>query len=250
MAASGNPKVFNRADLTRRLVGKLGDQAVIAGIGNANFDLFAAGHRAQNFYMLGSMGLACPIALGVALAQPERGVIALEGDGSLLMSLGCLATIATVAPRNLTLIIWDNGIYQITGKQPTATSHATDIVAVAQGAGIANSHWIRDRGAFRPVGRTRLRARRSDAPGRQDRRQARRDPAAPRPGAGPQPLHEGPGQRQVRGAGRLARRHVSPALTGTARAREGGGVPKRHGVPERSPHEAGTRRCWSPQLCG
>src|SRR5476649_3085582 len=85
-----NTKVMNRFDLTSRLVAKLKNQeAVIAGIGNTNFDLFAAGHRPQNFYMLGSMGLACPIALGVALAQPERGVIALEGDGSLLMSLGC-----------------------------------------------------------------------------------------------------------------------------------------------------------------
>src|SRR5437879_12761854 len=111
-------KVFNRTELTKRLVGKLKrDEAVVGGIGNTNFDLYAAGHRAQNFYMLGSMGLACPIALGVALAQPERGVIALEGDGSLLMSLGCLATIATVKPRNLTVIVWDNGIYQITGKQ-------------------------------------------------------------------------------------------------------------------------------------
>ncbi len=122
MATSGNPKVLNRADLTRRLVGKLRDQAVIAGIGNANFDLYAAGHRAQNFYMLGSMGLACPIALGVALAQPQRGVIALEGDGSLLMSLGCLATIATVAPRNLTVIVWDNGICEIANEQPGATT--------------------------------------------------------------------------------------------------------------------------------
>src|SRR4030088_411437 len=115
MAASGNPKVLNRADLSKRLGAKLRDQAVVAGIGNANFDLFAAGHRAQNFYMLGSMGLACPIALGVALAQPERGVIALEGDGSILMALGCLTTIGMVKPRNLTIIIMDNGIYQITG---------------------------------------------------------------------------------------------------------------------------------------
>jgi thiamine pyrophosphate-dependent acetolactate synthase large subunit-like protein len=173
MATSGTPKVLNRADLSRRLVGKLRDQAVVAGIGNANFDLYAAGHRAQNFYMLGSMGLACPIALGVALAQPERGVIALEGDGSLLMSLGCLATIATVKPRNLTLIIWDNGIYQITGKQATATSHSTDIVAVAIGAGIANSSWVRDEAHFEELlgrgfeqgGPTLLAAKIDDKPG-------------------------------------------------------------------------------------
>ena len=146
---STNSKVLNRADLTKRLVGKLKhDEAVVAGIGNANFDLFAAGHRPQNFYMLGSMGLACPIALGVAIAQPARGVIALEGDGSILMALGCLATIATVAPRNLTIVIWDNGIYQITGKQAAATKGVTDIVAVARGAGIANSAWVRDENHF------------------------------------------------------------------------------------------------------
>src|SRR5690242_21195161 len=117
-----NTKVMNRFDLTSRLVAKLkNEEAVVGGIGNTNFDLWAAGHRAQNFYMLGSMGLAFPIALGVALAQPKRRVFALEGDGSILMQLGSLATIAMVAPRNLTIIVWDNGIYQITGSQPTAT---------------------------------------------------------------------------------------------------------------------------------
>src|SRR5258708_17685567 len=116
----GNTKVMNRFDLTSRLVSRLKhDEAVIGGIGNTNFDLWAAGHRPQNFYMLGSMGLAFPIALGVALAQPKRRVVALEGDGSLLMQLGCLTTIATQAPKNLTLIVMDNGIYQITGAQPT-----------------------------------------------------------------------------------------------------------------------------------
>ena len=83
---------MNRSDLTSRLVAKLSnEEAVIGGIGNTNFDLWGAGHRPQNFYMLGSMGLAFPIALGVALAQPERRVFALEGDGSLLMQMGCLA---------------------------------------------------------------------------------------------------------------------------------------------------------------
>jgi thiamine pyrophosphate-dependent acetolactate synthase large subunit-like protein len=132
-------KVLNRADLTKRLVAKLArDEAVVAGIGNTNFDLYAAGHRPQNFYMLGSMGLACRIALGVALAQPERGVIALEGDGSILM----------VKPRNLTIVIMDNGIYQITGKQAAATASSADIVAIARGAGIANSQWVRDERHF------------------------------------------------------------------------------------------------------
>lgn len=140
---------MNRADLTRRLVAKLRhDEAVIGGIGNTNFDLFNAGHRPQNFYMLGSMGLACPIAMGVALAQPERGVIALEGDGSILMALGCLATIGMVKPRNLTIVIMDNGMYQITGKQPAATQASADIVAIARGAGIVSSTWARDEEHF------------------------------------------------------------------------------------------------------
>ena len=97
-----NAKVMNRFDLTKRLVAQLKrDEAVIGGIGNANFDLWASGQRPQNFYMLGSMGLAIPIALGVAIAQPRRHVIALEGDGSLLMQLGCLATVAERAPKIL-----------------------------------------------------------------------------------------------------------------------------------------------------
>jgi thiamine pyrophosphate-dependent acetolactate synthase large subunit-like protein len=167
-------KTLNRTALTKRLVARLAhDEAVIAGIGNANFDLYAAGHRPQNFYMLGSMGLTCPIALGVALAQPERGVIALEGDGSILMGLGCLATIANQKPRNLTIIIWDNGIYQITGKQAAATSGATDIVAVARGAGIAASEWVSDEAHFERLldrrfdegGPTLLAIKIDDAPG-------------------------------------------------------------------------------------
>ncbi len=144
-----NAKVMNRFELTKRLVGQLKhDEAVIGGIGNANFDLWASGQRPQNFYMLGSMGLAIPIALGVAIAQPDRHVVALEGDGSLLMQLGCLATVAERAPKNLTMIVWDNGIYQITGAQPTPGAATADIVAIARGAGIANSAWAADENDF------------------------------------------------------------------------------------------------------
>ncbi|MGA7069868.1 thiamine pyrophosphate-dependent enzyme [Bradyrhizobium sp.] len=144
-----NTKVMNRFDLTSRLVAKLKkEEAVVGGIGNTNFDLWAAGHRPQNFYMLGSMGLAFPIALGVALAQPERRVFALEGDGSLLMQLGCLSTIATLKPKNLSMIVMDNGIYQITGAQPTPAAAATDLIAVAIGCGLTNSTWAADEEDF------------------------------------------------------------------------------------------------------
>src|SRR5436305_3662416 len=125
------PKILNRFDITKRLVALLqSEEAVVGGIGNTNFDLWAAGRRPQNFYMLGSMGLAIPIALGVALAQPKRKVIALEGDGSLLMQLGALATITTLEPKNLTMVLMDNGIYQITGSQPTPGAATADLVTL------------------------------------------------------------------------------------------------------------------------
>jgi thiamine pyrophosphate-dependent acetolactate synthase large subunit-like protein len=138
-----------RFDITQRLVAKLHhEEAVIGGIGHTNFDLWAAGHRPQNFYMLGSMGLAIPIALGVAIAQPHRQVIALEGDGSLLMMLGCLATVGTRQPANLTIVVMDNGAYEITGGQPTASAQGADLAAIARGAGIARSTWAADETHF------------------------------------------------------------------------------------------------------
>ena len=141
--------MLSRTTLTRRLVQRLtNEEAVVAGLGNTNFDFIVAGHRPQNFYMLGSMGLACPIALGVALVQAKaRGDRAgrrrFDPDGA-----GCFATIGNVRPHNLTIIIWDNGMYQITGKQAAATGGATDIVAVARGAGIVASEWVHDETHF------------------------------------------------------------------------------------------------------
>ena len=148
-APTRNTKVMNRFDLTKRLVARLkNEEAVIGGIGNTNFDLWTAGHRPQNFYMLGSMGLAFPIALGAALAQPARRIFALEGDGSLLMQLGCLTTIASLAPKNLTMIVMDNGMYQITGAQPTPAAAVSDIVAIAAGCGLGQSTWAADEDDF------------------------------------------------------------------------------------------------------
>jgi thiamine pyrophosphate-dependent acetolactate synthase large subunit-like protein len=138
----------NRYDLSCRLVKKLKDEAVIGGIGNTNFDLWAAGQRPQNFYMLGSMGLAIPIALGVALAQPGRRTFVLEGDGSLLMQLGTLGTVAATAPKNLTIVVFDNQMYQITGRQKSLTASSVDLVAMAKGAGLEQSEWAKDEAHF------------------------------------------------------------------------------------------------------
>ncbi|MSP00986.1 MAG: hypothetical protein EXR07_08055 [Acetobacteraceae bacterium] len=142
-------KVMNRFDITKRMVALLrNEEAVIGGIGYTNFDLWGAGQRPQNFYMLGSMGLAVPIGMGVALAQPRRKVIALEGDGSILMELGSLATVAARKQKNLTVVIMDNGAYQITGGQTALTAEGADIVAIAKGCGLTQSAWAADESAF------------------------------------------------------------------------------------------------------
>ena len=118
-----NAKVMNRFELTKRVVDKLKhDEAVIGGIGNANFDLWAAASGRRISTCWAAWGSPSRSRSASRSRSRSRHVIALEGDGSLLMQLGCLATVAVRAPKNLTMIVWDNGIYQITGSQPTASA--------------------------------------------------------------------------------------------------------------------------------
>jgi sulfopyruvate decarboxylase subunit beta len=109
---------------------------LISNIGYPSRELFSVKDRPENFYMLGSMGLASSIGLGLALARPERKVMVLDGDGSVLMNLGTLATIAHHAPENYLLVILDNGCYGSTGSQPTCTYLGTDLFALAKAAGV------------------------------------------------------------------------------------------------------------------
>lgn len=141
--------LMNRSKQTAVVVAALKpEDIVVGGIGNNNFDLWASGRRPRNFYMLGSMGLATSIGLGVAIARPDNRVVVLEGDGSLLMELGSLGTMAAAAPKNLLIIVWDNGLYQITGSQKTLTSKGVDLVGVAKASGIAKSFWAADEQDF------------------------------------------------------------------------------------------------------
>ena len=113
---------------------------LISTIGFPSRELYAARDRPENFYMLGSMGLASSIGLGLALGleqgQPQRRVIVLDGDGSVLMNQGTLATIAHYAPENYLLVILDNCCYGSTGSQPTCTHLGTDLAAIALAAGV------------------------------------------------------------------------------------------------------------------
>jgi thiamine pyrophosphate-dependent acetolactate synthase large subunit-like protein len=127
---------MNQLEATRRLLRHAGDRPIVSSLGNPKYDLALAGDRPLNFYLWGGMGLASSMGLGLALARPDRKVIALEGDGSLLMNLGSLATIAWRAPKNYLMVVWDNGSYELTGRQRTATSAAADLAGIALAAGV------------------------------------------------------------------------------------------------------------------
>jgi thiamine pyrophosphate-dependent acetolactate synthase large subunit-like protein len=126
---------MNRLEATRLLVAAVEAEPIVASLGHPAYDLFAAGDRPANFYTWGSMGLASSIGLGLALARPELRVFVVDGDGSLLMNLGSLATIGWTRPSNLVLIVWDNQVYGTTGGQDTATAHGADLEAAARAMG-------------------------------------------------------------------------------------------------------------------
>ena len=120
-----------------------GDAAVVASLGHPAYDLFAAGDRPKNFYTWGSMGLASSIGLGLAIAQPAQRVYVLDGDGSLLMNLGSLATIGWVRPANLVVVVLDNEQYGTTGGQDTATAHGADLAAAGRAMGLTAAATVR-----------------------------------------------------------------------------------------------------------
>ena len=130
-------------EVCRQLAAAAGDDPIVASLGHPAYDLFAAKDRPANFYTWGSMGLASSVGLGLALAQPARRVFVLDGDGSLLMNLGSLATIGWTRPANLVVVVLDNERYATTGGQDTATAHGTDLEAAARAMGVAAARTVR-----------------------------------------------------------------------------------------------------------
>jgi len=143
LGASGK---IDRRDLARILLEDRGGMLVVAGLGAPAWDITAVGDGPQNFPLWGGMGGAAMIGLGLALAQPERQVLVLTGDGEMLMGIGSLATVAHQAPRNLSIVVQDNEHYGETGMQETATRHGTDLVMMARGAGIRNTMFVTEAG--------------------------------------------------------------------------------------------------------
>jgi thiamine pyrophosphate-dependent acetolactate synthase large subunit-like protein len=127
---------MNRAQATRLLAEKLRDEVVVANLGQATLDLQQAADRDLHCYTFGSMGQCSSIGLGIALARPDARVVSLDGDGSLLMNLGVLTTVATISPPNYAIVVWDNEVHMTTGGQPTATAYRTSLASIARGAGI------------------------------------------------------------------------------------------------------------------
>jgi phosphonopyruvate decarboxylase len=132
----------DRRDFVAKLLRELPDALVVTGLGSPSYDVFAAGDRDTNFYLWGAMGGSTSLALGLALAQPDRSVVAITGDGEQLMGIGSLATVGGKQPANLTLVVLDNGHFGETGMQRSHTSLGTDLVAVAKGCGIADAFQV------------------------------------------------------------------------------------------------------------
>ena len=123
-----------RSDVLKELVPVISDQLVVCNIGLPSQELHMLDDQPSNFYMLGTMGLASSIGLGLALAQKDK-VIAIDGDGSVLTNFGTLPTIANNAADNFILLIIDNGSYGSTGDQPTYAGKKTSLTAVARACG-------------------------------------------------------------------------------------------------------------------
>jgi len=110
----------------------LKNQLVVAANGYISRDLFEVSDKPSNFYMIGSMGLASSIGLGLALKNPRKRIYVFDGDGNILMNLGSLVTIGSLKPKNLVHIIYDNGVHESTGSQPTNSKNIRlDIIAKA-----------------------------------------------------------------------------------------------------------------------
>ena len=140
---------MNRLDCLRSVYSELEDCLVVTIMGAVAAELQSLGHRLNFFYLQHAMGLASSTGLGLALCLPSQRVVVFDGDGSLLMNLGSLSTMARYRPTNLTHVVFDNESLLSVGGFPTATSTGTDLEGIARSAGIPRSLTVRDIEGFR-----------------------------------------------------------------------------------------------------
>lgn len=139
---------MTRLDCLRAIYPALENRVVVTIMGAVAAELQSLGHRPNFFYLQHAMGLASSMGLGIALAKPAASVIVLDGDGSVLMNLGGLTTLARYRPRNLTHVIFDNESLLSVGGFPTATSTGSDLAAIAAAAGVPHTGTARTLEAF------------------------------------------------------------------------------------------------------
>ena len=123
------------------------NKPIISANGFISRDLFNASDKKTNFYMIGSMGLASSIGLGIALSKPKKKIYVFDGDGNILMNLGSLATIGKLNPKNFIHIIFDNSIHESTGSQPT-NSDVIDIKKIAAACNYSHVYTVSDKNNF------------------------------------------------------------------------------------------------------
>jgi sulfopyruvate decarboxylase subunit beta len=139
---------MQRVDALRAIYARLEDAIVVTIMGAVAAELQSLGHRPNFFYLQHAMGLASSMGLGIALAKPDRQVVVLDGDGSILMNLGGLTTLARYRPRNLVHVVFDNESLLSVGGFPTATSTGSDLAGIAAAAGVPRTCTVRELEAF------------------------------------------------------------------------------------------------------
>jgi phosphonopyruvate decarboxylase len=132
-------KRADRREFVAKLLAATPDALVVTGLGSPSYDVFAAGDRDKNYYLWGAMGGATSLGLGLALAQPDKSVVVVTGDGEQLMGIGSLGSIAVKQPKNLTIVVLDNGHFGETGMQRSHASLGADLVGIAKGFGISDA---------------------------------------------------------------------------------------------------------------
>src|SRR5881396_3145264 len=133
---------MKRIEALKAIYSQLEDIVVVTIMGAVAAELQSLGHRPNFFYLQHAMGLASSMGLGIALARPELKVVVFDGDGSILMNLGGLTTLARYRPRNLVHVVFDNESLLSVGGFPTATSTGSDIAGIAAAAGIARTSTV------------------------------------------------------------------------------------------------------------
>lgn len=137
---------IDRRPFVAELLKRRGNALVVPGLGSPCWDIFAAGDSPEYVYSWGGMGLAVPTALGLALAQPSRRILAITGDGEMMMGIGSLGVVADQAPKNLGILVLDNEAFSETGRQRGLSSTRADLCAIAKGFGIASTMHVTEAG--------------------------------------------------------------------------------------------------------